>query len=71
MHCTHHRGPLALIDGSPDEADLHLAGQITARYGQGRDAESVDITLRDQQGNERIIQVKPLAANEIPEEWFI
>jgi tRNA U34 2-thiouridine synthase MnmA/TrmU len=71
MHCTHHRGPLALIDGSPDEADLHLAGQITARYGQGRDAESVDITLRDQQGNERIIQVKPLAANDIPEAWFI
>jgi hypothetical protein len=29
------------------------------------------VTLRDQQGNERNITVKPLLADEIPEAWFV
>jgi len=71
MHCSSHRGPLALIDGVADESDLQLAGQITARYGQGRDAESVEVTVRELNGNLRTLQVKPLAANEIPAAWFV
>ncbi len=71
MNCASHRGPLVLIDGEPDEEDLILAGQITARYGQGRDAEWVEIQVREQDKEERIIKVKPLKADEIPEEWFV
>lgn len=71
MNCASHRGPLVLIDGTPNEEDLTLAAQITARYGQGRDAESVDVTIRSPQGEERNIQVVPLSADAIPEEWFI
>lgn len=71
MNCASHRGPLVLIDGTPSEEDLYLAGQITARYGQGRDAELVDITIRSREGTERNIQVKPLAADQIPQEWFV
>jgi tRNA-uridine 2-sulfurtransferase len=50
---------------------LYLAGQITARYGQGREAEMVEVTLRNQQGEERNIQVKPLTAEQIPAAWFV
>jgi hypothetical protein len=71
MNCASHRGPLVLIDGKTTEDDLLLAGQITARYGQGRDAEIVEVTIRTQNGDERNIKVKPLAADQIPEEWFV
>ncbi len=71
LNCASHRGPLALIDGVPNEDDLQLAAQLTARYGQGRDAEIVEVTIRNQQGEERNIQVKPLLADEIPQEWFV
>jgi tRNA U34 2-thiouridine synthase MnmA/TrmU len=71
MNCASHRGPLVLIDGSPSEDDLYLAGQITARYGQGREAETVEVTIRNQQGEERIILVNPLPAEQIPAEWFV
>jgi hypothetical protein len=71
MNCASHRGPLVLVDGAPTEEDLILAGQITARYGQGRDAERVDIAIREQGREERTIQVEPLHADEIPQEWFV
>ena len=71
MNCASHRGPLVLIDGKTTEEDLLLAGQITARYGQGRDAEMVEVTIRNQSGDERNIKVKPLATDQIPEEWFV
>jgi tRNA-uridine 2-sulfurtransferase len=71
MNCASHRGPLALIDGVAGEDDLIQAAQITARYGQGREVEQVEVTVRDQQGNERNIFVKPLRTDEIPAEWFV
>ena len=71
MNCASHRGPLALIDGDPSAEDLHVAAQIVARYGQGRDAEQVDVLVRDLAGNESTIQVKPLGVDELPKEWFV
>jgi tRNA U34 2-thiouridine synthase MnmA/TrmU len=71
MNCSSHSGPLVLLDGTLSDDDLHLAAQITARYGQGRDAEQVDIKIRNIDGNEQVIKVKPLLANDIPQEWFV
>jgi len=71
LNCASHRGPLVLIDGVVSEDDLHLAAQIAARYGQGREAEQVEVTIRNQQGDERNISVTPLAAEQIPEAWFV
>ena len=71
MNCASHRGPLVLIDGMAGEDDLLLAGQILARYGQGREAEQVEVTIRDKAGLERNIFVKPLPADQIPDEWFV
>ncbi len=70
LNCTSHAGPLVLVDGSPSEDDLLLAAKITARYGQGRNAEHVDVSINNK-GSEKIIQVKPLGSNEIPQQWYI
>lgn len=71
MNCSSHRGPLAMVDGAPTEEDLLVAAQLTARYGQGRDAEEVEVTIREKDGTERTVQVKPFNGDEIPKEWFI
>jgi hypothetical protein len=71
MNCSSHPGPLVLLDGMLTADDLYLAGQITARYGQGRDAEQVDINIREKNGTEQLIQVKPLTADEISQDWFV
>lgn len=70
MHTLSHRGPLVLLDGTLSDQDLELAARITARYGQGRDADSVTVSVV-QDGQQKQLQVKPLAAEEIPEEWYI
>jgi tRNA-specific 2-thiouridylase len=59
------------VDGSPSAEDLFIAARITARYGQGRTAEQVDVNIADKDGSERTIQVKPFGADEIPQEWYI
>jgi tRNA-uridine 2-sulfurtransferase len=71
MLCASHSGPLVLLDGSPSAEDLYLAASIAARYGQGRDAEQVDMAIMEKDGSERTIQVKPLAVDEMPKEWLI
>lgn len=71
MNCASHRGPLVLLDGAPNEEDLLLAGRITARYGQGRDADKVRIAIREKGKDERIVEVSPMPAEEIPDKWFV
>jgi tRNA-specific 2-thiouridylase len=70
MLASSHSGPLVLIDGTPSAEDLYLAAGITARYGQGREAEQVDVTIMDKDGTERTIQVKPFG-KDLPQEWYI
>ncbi len=71
MNCSSHRGPLAMVDGNPTEEDLLTAAKITARYGQGRDAEMVSVTIRDKDSSEKTIEVAPFKADDIPQEWFV
>ena len=71
LFSTSHNGPLTLIDGSPSDEDLELAGKITARYGQGRNAERVELAIRYPGGQEKTILIKPMSADDIPQEWFI
>jgi len=66
-----HRGPLVLIDGTPSAEDLYLAAQITARFGQGRDAEQVDINVTMIDGSERTLQVKPIRDEDMPKAWYV
>ncbi len=71
LHAISHQGPLVLIDGSVNEADLNLAARLTARFGKGREAESVAIAVTDLAGNSRALSVIPLPTSEIPPEWYL
>ncbi len=66
-----HAGPLVLLDGKPGADDLELAARITARYSQGRDAETVDIQVTDPQGETQMLTVRPMPANEVLPEWHV
>ena len=67
-----HGGPLALIEGAPlDQQQLELACAITARFSQGRDAESVEMEFSDHQKTTQSIHIKPLRADQINPEWVI
>ncbi|MGR9099272.1 MAG: tRNA (5-methylaminomethyl-2-thiouridylate)-methyltransferase [Gammaproteobacteria bacterium] len=70
MISVSHSGPLVLIDGDPGDDDLELAARITARYGQGRDADEVKIKLV-RCGEEKLLEVKPLRGDEMPQEWHV
>ena len=67
-----HPGPLALIEGEPlDEDQLELACAITARFSKGRDADSVEFRFSNRGQPERSLRVKPLAAEQIEQDWII
>ena len=67
-----HGGPLALVEGGPLDAEqLELACAITARYSQGRDAESVEVEFSDGDQQIRSIHVKPMRAEDIPSSWIL
>lgn len=65
-----HRGPLALVDGAANDDDLALAARVTARFSQGRCADRVQIEIaRD--GATRSLEVTPIAADDILQEWYV
>lgn len=66
-----HMGPLVLIDGNPDANDLQLAAEIAARFGQGRDAPYVELEAIDKNGAKHVMRVKPLAAEQLLQEWYV
>ncbi|MCP4186671.1 MAG: tRNA (5-methylaminomethyl-2-thiouridylate)-methyltransferase [Gammaproteobacteria bacterium] len=67
-----HAGPLALIEGdSLSAAQLELACAITARFSKGREADSVELLYADHEKDSRTVRVKPLPAQELPQEWYI
>ena len=71
MYCTSHNGPLTLLDGNVSEVDAELAARIAARFGQGRDADEVEMAVKYPDGKEIINKVKPMAKEEIPEAWYL
>src|SRR3989344_6817566 len=71
LYATSHEGPLVLIDGTVSDDDIELAARLTARFGKGREAEAVTLSVTDTAGNSRELQVAPIAANDIPPEWYL
>jgi tRNA U34 2-thiouridine synthase MnmA/TrmU len=65
-----HTGPLVLIEGEVNDDDLLLAARLTARFGKGKDAESVEVTVV-KDGAEKRLVVAPLTADQIPNEWYL
>ena len=71
LYPTSCNGPLALIDGSPNQQDLNIAARILARYSQGRDEERVDIEVRLDSGVQQQFSIKPFSSNEILQDWMV
>jgi hypothetical protein len=64
-------GPIALIDGEPNQADLQIAAKILARYSQGRDEAAVDVEIKLTSGIMQTLNVKPFSADEIQKNWMV
>jgi len=71
LEAESHVGPLAILQGAPADEDLETAARITARYGKGRNADSVTVKVRRPGDAEQTLRVKPLAGQEIPEQWHV
>lgn len=71
LHSNSHRGPLALLDGDIHEQDIQLAARILARYSQGRNAEMVEVGIRQPEGAEKSIRIQPLPQDQILPEWVL
>lgn len=71
LYCTSHEGPLTLLDGEANDDDIHLAARIAARFGQGREAEQVEMTITPRGGESRTLLVRPMHPDEIPEAWYL
>lgn len=67
-----HAGPFALVEGQQlDQQQIELACAITARFSQGRDADSVELTFSDQARATQQVHVKPMAVDQIHQDWYI
>ena len=68
---TSHSGPLVLVDGDAGPADIELAARLAARFSQGRDAGQVTVEVHDREGASTLLDVVPLPADQIPDEWYL
>jgi len=66
-----HHGPIALIDGYYEQKDLDLVASIVARFSQGRDAETVEMEIRDKSGECQTLNISPLKPDKILPEWYL
>ena len=64
-------GPLALVQGEPDNDDLETAARITARYGKGKMADQVRAEITPPGGEPYVAEVAPMPPAQIPEEWHV
>lgn len=71
IRAVSHEGPVALVDGSPTKRDLEVAASIVARYGQGRNAETVVMSIKPPQGELQELSVQPMPPDKIPEAWHV
>jgi tRNA U34 2-thiouridine synthase MnmA/TrmU len=71
LNTVSHSGPIALVDGEPDEDDLALAARLVARFSSGRDAQNVTVQVRLKDGASRIVDIAPLSAAEVEPSWYV
>ena len=66
-----YNGPLALIDGEIEPEDYKYAASIVARYGQGRNADNVEMTFTLPNTSAQSIMVQPLTTDQVLKEWHV
>lgn len=70
LYPTSCRGPIALLDGKPNQSDLKTAARILARYSQGRDEAEVKVSVK-LNGITQDFCIKPFSTSEIAPEWLV
>ena len=60
-----------MIDGDIKPEDFELAAGVVARYGQGRDAEQVEVHITVPGEDVKIIKIKPLSVEQVDEDWHV
>lgn len=71
LDCSSHPGPLALLMGAPEPADVALAARIVARFGQGRGATKVRVCVTTSEGLQQTLEVVPMAIEDVDEAWYL
>ena len=71
LKTTSHSGPLALIDGTPNQEQLNLAASIVARYSKGRNDASVKLVYQKKNGEQTEMSVTPAKPEQIDKEWML
>ena len=71
LYPTSCNGPLALIDGEPNQDDLKIAAKILARYSQGRGDISVNVEVKLDAGVVQQFSVEPFTVEEIDKSWMV
>jgi hypothetical protein len=60
-----------LIDGDVTQDDLELAARICARFGQGKEADQVEVQINELDGSSQTLKVEPIHPNDFPKEWYV
>jgi tRNA U34 2-thiouridine synthase MnmA/TrmU len=71
LYPVSHPGPLVLLDGVPEDEDLALAAQLTARFSKGKQADQVSVEIQPLDGELVRMDVAPLHDADIPQEWYL
>lgn len=71
LYSTSHNGPMAIIDGDIEQQDFPFAASIVARFGQGRDANEVEVEITVPDNPPRQIQTRPINVEHVPQEWYV
>ncbi len=71
IYALSHSGPMALVDGELKEEHYPLAAAIVARFGQGREADEVELDITVPGQDSMQIRTSPFSAEEVPQEWYL
>ena len=65
-------GPLVLVDGTFENTiELEIAARLVARFSKGKEEDIVTVECTYLDGSSVHLQVKPLASEEIPQDWYL
>jgi tRNA U34 2-thiouridine synthase MnmA/TrmU len=71
IYATSHSGPMALVDGDLEPEQYELAAAIVARYGQGRNADEVELSLTIPDRTSQKIKTAPMDTKAVMQEWYV
>lgn len=66
-----HNGPLTLVDGTPSDEDLIMAARVAGRFGQGRDADEIEVEIVRKDGLAKQVKVVPMRSSDVPDSWYL